>query len=66
MKNNRLNYFAFPRILKTFVPQVPQTPFIALIPFFIVTSLPSLISTSFLHFMHLPLAIKFTSNRKVS
>jgi hypothetical protein len=53
-------YFAFPRILKTFVPQAGHSPFAARIPFFIVTSFEFFISTSFLHFMHLPFGIKIT------
>jgi hypothetical protein len=55
-KNKKMQsaYFALPRILKTFVPQCGQEPFTALILFFITTSLPSLICTCFLHFMHRP------------
>ncbi len=51
-------YFAFPRILKTFVPQAGHSPFAAFMPFFMVTSLEFFISTSFLHFIHLPFGIK--------
>lgn len=36
-------YLAFPRIRNTFVPHAPHIPFIALIPFFITVSFPSLI-----------------------
>ena len=35
--------YAFSRILKTFVPHFGHVPFMAFMPFFIVTSLPSLI-----------------------
>ncbi len=49
--------FAFPRILKTFVPHLGHSPFMAFIPFFIVVSFPFFISTCFLHFIHLPSTI---------
>ena len=49
--------YAFPIILKTLVPQNGHSPFAAFILFFIITSFGFFISTSFLHFMHLPLTI---------
>lgn len=60
-QKQKRRYLAFPNILNTLVPQVGHSPFMALMPFFIVISLPSLISTCFLHFMHLPLVILLTS-----
>lgn len=59
MKNKRRSY-AFPRILNTFVLHAGHSPFAAFIPFFIITSFEFFISTSFLHFMHLPFGIKIT------
>jgi hypothetical protein len=48
-----LNY-ALPRIRYIPVPQVPHDPFIALRPFFIVTSCPLPISLLALHFTQYP------------
>jgi hypothetical protein len=45
---------------KTFVPHVPQVPFTARIPFFMVTSFASLIGTCFLHFIQRPSAMDIT------
>ena len=46
--------YALPRIRYIPVPQVPQEPFIALRPFFIVTSFPFSISLLCLHFTQYP------------
>jgi len=46
--------YALPSIRYIPVPQVPHVPFIALRPFFIVTSLPLPISLLALHFTQYP------------
>jgi len=49
MINFSKNYYLFDLILNTFVPHTEHVPVIAGLPFFIVTSLGSLISVFFLH-----------------
>ena len=57
---NQTYFLALPMIRKTEVAHFGHLPFIAIIPFFIVTCLPSFISTCILHFMHLPSTIVCT------